>query len=210
MALTAPRSNNKDYDPVPSGVHVARLFRIVHVGTVPDSYQGEPRQTDQVLLTFELCAERRVFKEGEEAKPMSISTRFLTFSMGKKANLRKLVEGMAGISMTDDEAYSFDHETLLGDACLLTVVHVERDGKTYANIQSASPLIKGMEAPPIYTAPKLMDVNTAAQEEIETLPDFIKEKIKSSEEYDKRFRQGRSMAQPLEVQDAITPDDIPF
>jgi hypothetical protein len=35
----------------------------------------------------------------------------------------------------------------------------------------------------------LIDVNTATQEEIDTLPEFIKDKTKSSEEYDKRFRQ---------------------
>jgi hypothetical protein len=46
-----------------------------------------------------------------------------------------------------------------------------------------------MEAPAMYNKGVLVDVNTATQDEIDTLPDFIKDKIKGSEEYDKRFRQ---------------------
>ena len=34
-----------------------------------------------------------------------------------------------------------------GPECLLTVVHEERNGNTYANILNASALPKGMEAP---------------------------------------------------------------
>jgi hypothetical protein len=47
-----------------------------------------------------------------------------------------------------------------------------------------------MEAPAMYNSVKLVGVNTATQEEIDALPDFLKDKIKSSEEYAKRFRQG--------------------
>jgi len=42
----------------------------------------------------------------------------------------------------------------------------------------------------MYNSVKLVDVNTATQEEIDALPEFLKDKIKSSEEYAKRFRQG--------------------
>src|SRR5207248_4344414 len=133
MAHTAPKQ--KAFDPVPAGNHVARIYQIIHVGTVPSTYQGQERMSDQVRLTFELCNEKKEFKEGEGEKPLSISTRFETYSMGKKANLRRLIEGMYGKTMHDDEAYNFDLDSALGQECLITVAHNEgKDGNTYANI----------------------------------------------------------------------------
>jgi hypothetical protein len=36
--MKAPKPKS-DYAPVSAGTHVARLYRIVHVGTVPDTFQ---------------------------------------------------------------------------------------------------------------------------------------------------------------------------
>lgn len=176
-------------EPAPAGNHVARLYQIAHIGTVPTVYMGEQQLTDQVRLTFELCNKRKVFKEGEPEKPLSISTFFLTYSMGKKANLTKLVEGMIGTTLDEEEAAMFDLDGILGEACLLNVVHTEKAGSTYANIKSASPLPEGITAPPIFNKPVFLDVNTMTLEDIEAQPDFIKDRMKSSEEFDKRFRQ---------------------
>src|SRR5437763_1812728 len=117
MVHTPPKKMTST--PVPAGNHVARLYKIVHVGTVPKMWQGQETQSDQVMLTFELCNEKKEFREGEGEKPLSISTRFETYSMGKKANLRKLIEGMLGVSLHDDEAYSFNLDDILGEASLL-------------------------------------------------------------------------------------------
>lgn len=185
--MKAPKG--KSFDPVPAGTHVARLYQIIHIGTVKFEYKGETKFSDKIRLTFELSNERKVFNEGEEPRPFSISREF-GYSMSPKSHLRPFLEGMAGAKMHDDEAYNFETETMLGDACLLNVVHVDKDGNTYANIQSASPLIKGMEAPPLFNKAQLIDVNTSTLEEIDALPEFLRDKIKSSEEYDKRFRQG--------------------
>jgi hypothetical protein len=209
MALTASKTN-KQYDPIPSGNHVARLYQIIHIGTIKTTWQGKEQMSDKVRLTFELCNEKKAFNEGEEPRPYSISREF-SFYMSSKANLRKFVEGMIGTALDEDEAATFDLEGLLGEECLLNVVHVEKDGNTYANIQGASPLPKGMTAPPLYNEKKLIDVNTATQEEIDALPDFLKDKIKSSEEYDRRFRSTATNAGDATIDPStITPDDNPF
>lgn len=185
MTFKAPKP--KPRDPVPAGNHVARLYQIVHLGTIPTTFKGEEKMTNSVRLTFELCNELKVFKEGEGAKPYSISTRDTTLSMNKKAGLRKLVEGMTGKAFTEEEAVDFDLESLLGSACLLNVVHMEKDGNIYANIQGASPLPKGLTAPTISNEAKLLDVETMDLEDIEALPDFLKEKMHASVEYQKRI-----------------------
>lgn len=101
-------------------------------------------------LTYELCNERKAFKEGEEPEPFSISREFRSV-YGKKGHLRPFVEGMIGTLLHDEQAYNFDIEQLLRKACLLNVVHEEKNGSIYANIASASPLPRGMSAPEFHT-----------------------------------------------------------
>jgi hypothetical protein len=107
--------------------------------------------------------------------------------MGKKSNLRPFVEGIIGTSLSDDEAYAFELEDLMGRACLLNVVHEEKNGNTYANIHNASPLPKSLKAPEMVNEAKVIDVDSASAAEIDALPTFIKDKIVSSEEYQLRF-----------------------
>src|SRR6185437_4487602 len=141
-----PPKKQQNFSVPPAGNHVARLYEIIHLGTVPTSWEGQEKMTDKVRLTFELCNERKEFKEGEGEKPYSLSREF-TYSFGQKASLRAFIDGMTGTKMADDEHP--DLEGLLGDACLLNVVHSSKGDQTYANIQGASPLPKGMEAPAI-------------------------------------------------------------
>jgi hypothetical protein len=111
--------------------------------------------------------------------------------MGKKSHLRPFVEGIIGVALKDDEAYAFDIEQLLGSPCLLSIVHeAGKDGNTYANIKSASPMMKGMTLPEAINPPSITDVNTATPEQIEALPGFLRDKVKASDEYKVRFADG--------------------
>jgi hypothetical protein len=219
--LKAPKKESS-FEPVPKGNHVARLYQIIHIGTIPTVWQGETKMVDKVRLTFELCEEKKVFKEGDEPKPYSIS-RMFTLSMGQKSHLRPFVEGFIGTALSDDEAYAFDIEELLGEACLLNVVHETKEGTTYANIHSATQLPKSMKAPELFNEAKVIDVNSAPLAEIDALPDFLKDKMKSSEEYVARIQGGDSMAKlnrPPRIAkelgareyptEDINPDDVPF
>lgn len=219
--LKAPKQQSS-YEPVPKGNHVARLYQTIHIGTNSYEYMGEMKKSDKVRLTFELCNEKKVFKEGDEPKPYSISREF-GLSMGKKSKLRPFIENMTGTSFTDDEAYGFDIESLIGTACLLNVVHESKGDNTYANIAGATPLLKGMEAPEMHNEPTMIDVNSTPFEVIEALPEFIRSKIQSSEEYQGRLRHQENMEaaglsdsrkfRPAVVGDAepiIDKADIPF
>ena len=191
MALTAPKG--KSSEPAPKGNHVARLYQIIHIGTNDFEYMGETKSSDKIRLTFELCNERKAFKEGDEPRPWSVSREF-GFSMHAKSKLRPFVEGMLGAPLFDKEADNFDFESLLGQECLLNVVHDEKNGSVYANIAGASPLPKGMDAPALANETKMIDVNTASFEEIEALPGFIREKMQSSDEFKGRVKHAENMA----------------
>jgi hypothetical protein len=184
--LKAPKNENAKSE-IPAGTHVARLYQIVHIGTSHFEYQGQQKSSDKIRLTFELCNEKREFKEGEGEKPLSISREF-GLSMGKKSHLRPFVENMLGVALQDTEAYNFDLEDLLGRDCLLNVVHTEKNGNTYADIKGATPLPKGMTAPEQVNPSKVYDVTTITVAELATLPQFLQDKITASDEWQARER----------------------
>lgn len=183
--MTLTKAKKPTREPAPAGTHVARLYQIIHIGTVPTSYKGQDKMTDKIRLTFELSNEKKVFKEGEEARPLAISREF-TYSWGSKGHLRPFVEGLGGVKLSDEDAYNFDMEALLGQPCLLNVIHEEKEGATYANVNSASPLPKGMVAPELFNETQVIDINSTPWDEIATLPEFIINKMMSSEEWNAR------------------------
>ena len=185
MTISAPFNKQGDFEVVPSGNHLARVYSIVHIGTIAGEYMGTPQMTDMVRITFELPTVTKEFKEGEGEKPFSVS-RDYTNSMSEKANLYALVEGMLGGFSNANENEVFNVLDLMGKSCLLNVIHktAKASGNQYALIQGASPLPQGMEMPEAVNKEFILDFNDNwSNEKFESLPDFIKDKIKGSNEY---------------------------
>ena len=57
----------------PAGTFPARVYNIVYLGTVKGEYKGLPTSSFRVRITWELPTKTHVFKEGESAKPFSVS-----------------------------------------------------------------------------------------------------------------------------------------
>lgn len=219
---TAPRPQST-YTPAPAGTHMARCYQVIQLGTHDEEYMGKPIKSNKLTLRFELPMETKVFKEDEEAKPISVSRDF-TFSMGPKANLRKLVEGIIGTTLTDEEAYGFDVEKLAGMACLITIKHKTslKTGKVRDEISGASPLMKGQVCPSQVNKTKILTFGSWSNEVFDSLPQFIKDKITSSDEYKSKtgtltdeekanivaLRTGEATAQAISKE--LDVSDIPF
>lgn len=195
------KSDTKPRELVPAENHIARLYSIVEVGTVPVAYKEEPSR--QVRLTWELPEEMREFNG--ENKPMVIGGKY-TASMYKEAKLRKIVEGIVG-KMTDEEADEFDLHTILGKACMLNVVHtVGKNGKTYANVASAAPLPKAVkDIPTQFNDSVWFDYSEFDQVVFEKLPEWMRKEMMESEEYKNR---GTMAADPFG--DDLDVANIPF
>jgi hypothetical protein len=112
MSINATKSDRK-FEVVPAGNHIARVYSIIHIGTIPGEYMGEPKEDNTVRIGFELPMETRVFKEGEPERPFVVAQEY-TVSMGEKANLRKLVEGVLGVGLYNEEAGAFNVLDLMG------------------------------------------------------------------------------------------------
>ena len=204
MPLTAPKSSERVI--APEGTHKSRCIGLVQIGTVPVEWAGEIKQLEKVRLTFELPEELHKFKEGEDEKPVVISQEY-THSMGEKSNLRPVVEGIIGTSLHQEEANSFDLETILGMPCLLNIKHKKSaKGNTFAIIETATPLMKKMTVPEAINPIKLLTYDKWNQDEFNKLPSFIQERMRTSRQYIEKFG-----AQPELPNDTeITASDVPF
>lgn len=206
MSLNPPK-NQSTYELVPAGNHVARCYRVIHIGTIPETYMGEEKMMNKIMIGFELLNEKKVFKEERGEEPYVISREY-TFSMNEKSNLRKMIEGMYGIVFHNEEAEAFDFLNLIGEACLVNVVHKKSGkGNDYAVITGASPIPKGMEVPKGYNKAQKLDYGDGWDEKFfESLPPFIKDKMAKSKEF-KAMRGGTSTNLDAEEDSTLS---IPF
>lgn len=208
--IIATSAGGSNYEPIPAGTYVARCYSMIHMGTVKESYMGEEKFVNKVRLTFELPTELKVFKEENGEQPQVISKEF-TLSLGEKSNLRAFLNSWRGKALTEEECKSFDIAVLAGKACTLSIIHKTSkvSGKTYAEIASIGGVMKGMNVPDLINPQIVFSVSNFDQVAFDSFPDFIKEKIASSQEYQALQKSVPATTPEPEVQ-IVEEDDLPW
>lgn len=183
MSINAT-NNGTARELTPAGNHIARCYSMIEIGTVTEIIMNKSQTLRKVRIGWELPLETREFKEGDGEKPFVISKEY-TLSMHEKSNLRKDLKSWRGKDFTEDEAKSFDITKLLGVPCMINIIHQpSKDGsRVYANIAGVTPMPKGVKCPPQFNDTVELSYDNFDEEEFEKLPDFIKDKMKSSLEY---------------------------
>lgn len=148
---------------VPAGTHLALCYRVVDLGTQPDSGYGAK---EKIVLFFELPHERIVV-DGRE-RPMGIS-KFYTKSLGKKASLRKDLESWRGRPFTAEELTGFDMKKILGVGCQLQVIDDEGKSK----ISAVVGLPKGTQVPPCQNPMMEWSVADGKDNNFKLLPEWV-------------------------------------
>jgi hypothetical protein len=177
VPIIATATENKNFTPAPEGVHQAVCVDVIDLGMVDVDWQGTKKVQHKVNVVWQINELR------DDDSRYRLFKRY-TLSLSDKANLRKDLESWRGRAFTGDELRGFDVEKLIGVNCLLNVVHRKSDdgSKTYANVVSIMPLVKGM--------PKLEALDyTRKQDEQE---------------------QEQSHDDHAPVTEELTDDDIPF
>jgi len=198
MAIKATKAE-KTYTLAPAGNHIARVCQVIQIGTLEETTpKGELKKRQKVRIAFELPTEVHVFNPDKGEEPFMIGQKY-TLSFFGSSNLRKLVEGIVGV-MTDEEAEDYDVSALLGKTCMLNVGHkTSAKGNTYAVIQGTAPLPKSIVAPEAVIPPVILSYDAWNESTFDSLPQFVKDEMASSDEYVK-MRGGNN----------ITADDTPF
>ncbi len=188
MAIT-PTQGGADFDIVPTGLHKARLVRVVDYGTQEVTYKDQIQHKHKVFMMWELpeC----LIKEGEfEGKPFSIVQTF-TPSFHENSNLGPLLVGWKGRDFTQEEMDTFNIIDLLNETFLLNVIHNKStDGKsTFANISALMPLAES-ECPARVGDLVAFDLSEFDQKVFDGLSEKMQAKIMLSSEWEFRHSGG--------------------
>lgn len=154
----------------PAGIHQAVC---VYVEDLGEEYSEKFDKVDRkVIIGFEIneripaswldeAGKEHTVPEDRVGKRFMVSTTY-TLSLGKKANLRRDLEGWRGRPFTQEELEGFDVEVLNGVNCMLNLVHYTTDaGQRRCKIAAVTPPMKGL--------PKM-------NPELDKLPEFIAER----------------------------------
>ena len=210
MGIYAEKKPGGDFQQVEPGTYVARCYSMIEIGTVETEFNGEKKKAHKVNITWELPTETAIFHDDRGPEPFVVSKTY-TLSMHEKSTLRKDLESWMGKGYTDEEAKRFDITKLLGQPCILSVIH--QPGKTdptrnYVVISSISKMMKGQQCPDQFNPTRVLSFDDFNWEVFESLSDYMKDKIKSSEEFQK-------LQEPAVVRDttdnsSVNEDDFPF
>ena len=213
MSLIASASGGS-FTPVPAGLHLARCYRIIDLGTQTSEYQGQTRSLHKVMLGFEVHGED---SEGKplraETGPMVISKTY-TLSLNEKAALRADLVSWRGRDFTITEARRFELKNVLGHWAMISVATAERDGKEYSNITSVNSVpqqIKKAGLPDGENELVYWEIETGDLEVMSKFGKGIQDKIRSAPEF--KAREGytkEDYAQATGGSFKDLDDDIPF
>lgn len=132
------KSEGGDFRPAPEGQFRSVCCDVVDLGIVTTLWNGREKKQHKIYVSFQIET-----IDPENNKPFLVSERF-TLSLHKKARLRSFLESWRGRPYTDPEIRAgIDVEKMIDACALLQIVHVDRNGTTYANIQSIMRLMKG-------------------------------------------------------------------
>jgi len=203
-----------DFERCPSGMHLARCYRIIDLGTQKSEYMGQVKYLHKVMLGWEIhgsndAGEPLKMKDG---RPFAIFKNY-TLSWSEKANLRLDLQSWRGKQFSQDELRRFDLKTILGVWCMLNIIdRVGTDGKTYTNVNGITPVpsvIKQAGLPAPVNKNELFNIGDPDMAMFDTFSENLKKKISSSPEWQRRNAPQTNAPAPA----ASYPDqddDIPF
>jgi len=213
MALIAKSSGENTFVPVPQGMHLARCYRIIDMGTQKSEYQGQVKHLSKVMLQFEIHGNDDDNKPivTQKGEPMSISKNF-TLSLAEKATLRKDLQTWRGREFTEDELRGFELKNVLGAWAMISVIKaLGNNGKEYTNIaaiMSVPSAIKKAGIPEGHNDLTLFSIDEPDMALFDSFSNGLKEKIGKSPEWQSRGKSSAPKAPAGPFDDME--DDIPF
>lgn len=209
MGLVAKQAAQGDFQIVPAGQYAGICYQVIELGHLFSDFYGKSRH--RIRLVWELHGENQI-GDGvatlPDGKPMVVGAEY-TLTLADNGALKPLLESWRGRPFTAEELDGFDITKLLGAPCMVTVQHETENGKTYANVKSVSPLLKSLQKPVQVNPSFKFELDPWKQADFDALPEWLREKIKKSEEYVERFG-GMAVQAPPARNDVPFDDACPF
>ena len=214
MIITGSNSDRKQFQIAPAGTHLARLYRVIDLGTQMREYEGKVTMSRKAKFFFELHGEDVYNKPllTADGKPL-IQSREYTVSLNEKANLRRDLEAWRGKAFTEDELKGFDLKNILGHFCMVNISHRQKGDMTYADLKgvSAVPSIyKKQGLPEGINTKMIFNLDKFDETMFDSLSENIKETIRKSPEYRSIGEQSKAYQEASGGSVADMDNDIPF
>lgn len=197
---TTAKASGGDFPKAPMGTHVARCFQVIDLGHQKITWQGKEKWQPKIMLTWELLGDERM----EDGKPFAISNRY-TLSLAETSQLRPMLEAWRGKQFSEEELNGFDIKNVLGAYCMLTVMHNQKDGRTYANVGGVVALPKGMPKPQAVNPPLYFNLDDC---DPSVLPEWIRGIVEKSREMTES--NGHDPMEAINGMDSDIPFDNPY
>ena len=163
---------------VEPGVYMAVCVGVVDLG---EQYSEKFKNySNKVKFVWALPSETVEIDGKTEERQLS---KEFTFSVSKKGGLRGFLQSWNGRNYSDEEFAELDVFEQLGKACQLQVVLSETG--EYSNVENLMPIPKGLPAPASKTAFFTWDMDAWDDAAFEKLPEWTREQIKKSTQYQK-------------------------
>lgn len=127
------------------------------------------------------------FEGQNDDKRFFVRSRDLTLSLNDRATLPKYIEALIGRKIVEGDITRNLLEEALGKPCIVTVTHVDVNGKTYANLGNVAVPMKNMMVLEAKAPLQFINFKHWDEEAFSKLPEFVQDKIRSSSEYRKMF-----------------------
>ena len=206
-------NDSKGFERCPPGMHLARCYRVIDLGTQKTVYKGEPKYQRKLMLSWEIHG---MDENGKpmlmaDGRPFSVFKNY-TFSWSEKANLRLDLQSWRGRPFTAEEVRRFDLKNILGAWCMLNVIEREgQNGNTYSNVDGVTPvpsMIKQNGYPAPVNKNEIFNLSEPDMELYKTFSENLKTKIGNSPEWQKLNNMPQDSAPQADDRDET--DDIPF
>jgi len=220
IAKSKSKTDSSEFVQVPVGMHLARCYRIVDLGTQAKNTQYGLKHQRTIMISFEVHGDGpdgqpMVTSRGD---PMSISQDY-NLTLNEKSVLSGHLEGWRGTKFTEAERDGgFDIKKILGVWAMINVTSStsKKSGKVYHNIDGLMPvpkMIKDAGLPSGFNALGYfsMEDEKPDMETFNTLSQYHQDKIKESPEWAVIARPNlyKPNSKDLGMKDDMN-DDIPF
>ncbi len=205
MSLVISEKTGGGFTPLPAGTHLAICNMMVDEGTQYN--ENFKNFSHKIRVGWEIPGET-IEVDGEQ-RPRMISKEY-TASLSTKANLRKDLESWRGRAFTPEELKHFDLKSIVGASCMLSVIHTEYNGSTYAKVSGVMAVPKGIPKGSLSEPPTVFEIGDSADfTALKDLPEWLGKIIMNSKEYLETLGEPPVMEElPPDEQDEL--DNIPF
>lgn len=204
-----------DFELCPAGVHLARCYRIVDLGTQKTEYNGETKFQHKLQLGWEIHGtdDRGNPIKMSDGRPFAVYKQY-TLSWSEKANLRQDLQSWRGRPFSQEEMRRFDLKNVLGAWCMLNLLEKRgNDGKVYTNVDAITPVpgvVKQAGLPVAHNKDELFSFQNPDLALLETFSNNLKNRIKSSPEYLKLDPNQYPSREPGSDDDLGEEEAVPF